>query len=191
MTSRIAPVLLPVLAGAVGSAVKLTVAVIAFTGAYMGAPGSGVTTTAAGPMDGQSITLSAREEATASYTATRPEPLPCREEACGRRPVVVELPESEPCSAAFAVRSVLTAKAGVADVRYSWHLMRRDPATGSWEPHAASGRHGFTVGPGGETRPVEWRARVADNPGRYRAELVVLSPGGIKVPVSAEFRVGC
>ncbi|GGS79041.1 hypothetical protein GCM10010156_42260 [Planobispora rosea] len=156
---------------------KLLVATLAFTGAYVGveasrdASGEARANAAAGaPV--QTVTLSA--ESVPVTTGTVP--------AAGTV-TVGAITDTQGCAKPYRVQSVIENADPEKTVSYGWRLERWSVSGKSWRVYMASGS-GFT----GRSRTVEWEPRIVNNPGWYR---VKLSVDGGDVLLSEKFQVSC
>ncbi|MFI7129577.1 hypothetical protein ACIBQ1_28030 [Nonomuraea sp. NPDC050153] len=159
-----------VLASGTANAVKLFVAALAFTSAYVGL--SAYSSAGSAPAAVKTITLSAREV-----------------------PVTAELdPVAQPgevtlaglagvCSGPFVARSVLVSPEPGQSVHYGWKLARWSPSAKTWRTYLVD-YDGFM----GAAETVEWRPEISGDPGWYRVEL---SAKGVKTVTSDRFQVSC
>lgn len=188
---------MPIVAGGAVNMAKLLVATMAVAGAYVGAQASqtepgGVPaisfTAPAAPAGRTGSGVTASEASTTGAFADRPTQvmnLTARadETDAALTPgmvAVTVMPGGAGCERAYRVRTVIGSRGS--GVSYGWRVMRWNSTTSEWQPYFAS-RSGFTGGP----RVVEWRPRIAGNPGRYRVRLDV----GSRSYESAPFQITC
>ncbi|MEU0517229.1 hypothetical protein [Streptosporangium sp. NPDC006007] len=188
----------PIVASGTASVVKLLVATLAFTGAYMGVEAS------QGASAGARAGITADTPATAGTTAGMAEDTvapPWTAAGAPERTVVlsyasaeistvaagtvtvIPLPAPEPCDRPYRVQSVVDNPHPDGVVSYDWRLQRWSRDTRAWRTYL-SGNSGFTGG----SQVVEWRPHVVGNPGWYR---VTLSISGAPALRSAKFLVSC
>jgi len=175
----------PVVASGVASAVKLLVATLAFTGAYLGveaAYGTPDHVTAGAQAPVRTVELSSR-----SMPATERVPATVeRTSAPATAPGTVAvgaLGALGPCDRPYQAQSLVENDDPRATVSYGWRLERWSPGTRRWQAYLGTGS-GFT----GESQVVEWQPRIVNNPGWYR---VVLSVSGDAPLRSERFLVRC
>ncbi|GAA2876469.1 hypothetical protein GCM10010517_37650 [Streptosporangium fragile] len=182
----------PVVASGTASVVKLLVATLAFTGAYLGVESTRGDSTQAGRgpaaqapvrtviLSSESMPATTEEAAAA---ATAPEP-PARRAPAKGVVTVSKLTASGSCTRPYRIRSVVGGDDPKAAVSYDWRLERWSPASRDWRIYLTASS-GFTGG----RQTVEWQPRVVNNPGWYRA---VLSVSGKRTPLRSEkFLVSC
>ncbi|GIH77899.1 hypothetical protein Plo01_43280 [Planobispora longispora] len=156
---------------------KLLVATLAFTGAYVGVEASRdasgesrANATAGAPV--QTVSLSA--EAVPVTTDAIP--------ASGKL-TVSAITGTQGCAKPYRVQSVIENADPEGVVSYGWRLERWSAAGKSWRVYMTSGS-AFT----GRSETVEWEPRIVDNPGWYR---VKLSVDGGDTMLSEKFQVSC
>ncbi|MBG0832537.1 hypothetical protein HS041_33070 [Planomonospora sp. ID67723] len=167
----------PVVASGTASAVKLLVAALAFTGAYVGVEASQnasgqARASAVADSQVQTVTLSA--EAMPVTTAKTPE---------SGVITVSAVASPRPCEKPYRAQSVIDNADPDGTVSYGWRLERWSPAAKKWRTYLTS-HSGFTGG----AQSVEWQPRIVNNPGWYR---VKLSVSGGDVLNSEKFQVSC
>ncbi|MDA0636820.1 hypothetical protein OUY22_25710 [Nonomuraea sp. MCN248] len=162
-----------VLAGGAVSAVKFTVAALAFTAAYAGLSAYGTANSAPAPATG--ATLSARET---PVTAE-----PAAQALAAGTVTVGALPTEPGCVKTFVARTILVNPDAGRTVSYSWKLARWSPSARTWRTYLVD-HSGFA----GARETAEWEATISGNPGWYRVELAA---EGAKTIKSDRFRVSC
>ncbi|MBB2911137.1 hypothetical protein FHS43_002402 [Streptosporangium becharense] len=188
----------PMVASGTTSVVKLLVATLAFTGAYLGvestygaserserAPAAQISAARA-PV--HTVALSSEstpaeqvavEQAAEQVVAGRAAQVPAKGVV-----TVSELTVSGSCDRPYRIQSVVGDADPKAAVSYDWRLERWSPASRAWRTYLTASS-GFTGG----SQTVEWQPRIVDNPGWYRA---VLTVSGERDPLRSEkFRVTC
>ncbi|MFI6175695.1 hypothetical protein ACIA8R_09190 [Nonomuraea sp. NPDC051191] len=164
-----------VLAGGTANAVKLLVAALAFTSAYVGVSAYSSAGSDTGPA--RTVTLSARE---------LPITAPARQSAPARAGEIAlsALPDATPgCGKSFLARGLLVNPRPGTTVLYRWRLSRWSPAARTWRTYLVD-HSGFAAG----SRNVEWQPQITGNAGWYRVELIA-RPGG--TVMSERFQVSC
>jgi hypothetical protein len=172
--------------------VKLLVATLAFTGAYVGVEATHSASVQAGAgVDAEvpvrAVILSsgslpaATEPAATERVTTESE---TNEEIPKVGTVTVSaITGSGACDKPYRIRSVIDNDHPDNVVSYGWGLQRWSPATQSWRPYL--GMHSGFIG---RSQTVEWEPRVVNNPGWYRA---VLSVSGDAPLRGEKFLVSC
>ncbi|MBB5962348.1 hypothetical protein [Planomonospora venezuelensis] len=167
----------PVVASGTASAVKLLVATLAFTGAYVGVEASQnasgqarASVVADGPV--QTVVLSAEEMPVTTAKTPKSGVI-----------TVSAVASAQSCEKPYRAQSVVDNADPEDTVSYGWRLERWSPAAKKWRTYLTSDS-GFT----GASRTVEWRPRIVNNPGWYR---VKLSVSGGDVLNSEKFQVSC
>ncbi|GAA4234928.1 hypothetical protein FHR32_000986 [Streptosporangium album] len=191
----------PVVASGTASVVKLLVATLAFTGAYVGVEASHNASVQAAPASVTTRTTQTRTTQTrttparivrAQTVGTRAVSLPTESKSesstAARAAVagaitVAPLAGSRPCEKTYLVQSVIDNPRPESAVSYGWRLQRWSPATRNWRTYMIT-NSGFA----GRSRSAKWQPSVIDNPGWYRAELSV--SGGARLH-SGKFLVSC
>ncbi|SNS05949.1 hypothetical protein SAMN05216276_1003136 [Streptosporangium subroseum] len=182
----------PVVASGAANVVKLLVATLAFTGAYVGVEAS------------QNASVRARlgvdAEAPVHTVALSAGSLPAVTRSDITKPVVTGAATAEKiptvgtvtvsavtalgaCDKPYRIQSVIGNAHPEKAVSYGWGLQRWSPSTRSWRPYLS--RHSGFIG---KSQTVKWEPRVVDNPGWYRA---VLSVSGDAPLRSEKFLVRC
>ncbi|MEV8632325.1 hypothetical protein AB0395_11785 [Streptosporangium sp. NPDC051023] len=175
--------LTPVVASGTASVVKLLVATLAFTGAYVGVEASRTTsvparasmaagTTGAEKAQVETVVLSSKsmQDATAQAPAAG-------------TVTVSPVTGAGSCDRPYRIQSVIDNPHPDRTVSYGWRLQRWSEGSRSWRTYL-NGNSGFT----GKSQTVEWQPHVVDNPGWYRATLSVSDGTSLR---SAKFRVSC
>ncbi|MEV7008073.1 hypothetical protein [Streptosporangium sp. NPDC051022] len=193
----------PVVASGTASVVKLLVATLAFTGAYVGVEASRTASAGAGAeAPAQTVTLSSKAvpDSTAQDTSLQKAVFQntaaqdtvaqdtVAQDGAARVPAVgtvtvSPVTESEPCDKPYRFQSVIDNPHPERAVSYGWRLQRWSEGSRSWRTYL-SGNSGFT----GRRQTVEWQPHVVDNPGWYRATLSVSGAPSLR---SEKFRVSC
>ncbi|MEO3888476.1 hypothetical protein [Nonomuraea sp. B5E05] len=168
MTTRSAAAL----ASGTANTVKLFVAALAFTSAYVGFSAYHNANSATEPVT--TITLSARE---------RPISAPIRQTATAARAGEVSVGGGAGCADPYVARSVVVNPDPDQAVTYGWRLTRWSPASRTWRTYLVD-HDGFASA----ASTVEWRSHVSGNPGWYRIELAV---EGARTIRSERFQVSC
>ncbi len=200
----------PVVASGTANVVKLLVATLAFTGAYVGveasrtpavparasvSAGTAATgATSAGAANGtpvETVVLSSK-----AMPDSMPHSAPdstTRVPAAGTVAVspatdsgtvsVSQAADSEVCDRPYRVRSVIDNPHPERTVSYGWRLQRWSEGSRTWRTYL-SNNSGFT----GRGQTVEWQPHVVGNPGWYRATLSVSDGTSLK---SERFRISC
>ncbi|MFB9201059.1 hypothetical protein ACFFV7_07640 [Nonomuraea spiralis] len=164
-----------VLAGGTANAVKLFVAALAFTSAYVGFSAYNNAGPAAEPA--RTVTLSARE---VPITAPAGESAPAK---AGEIALSAQNDGAPGCGRSFLARSLLVNPRPGETVLYRWRLSRWSPAAKAWRTYLMD-HSGFA----GAGQNVEWQPQVSGNPGWYRVELVTGSGATV---TSERFQVSC
>ncbi|WP_371783815.1 hypothetical protein [Streptosporangium subroseum] len=185
----------PVVASGAANVVKLLVATLAFTGAYVGVEASqnasvrarlGVDAEAPAhtvALSAESLPAVTRSAVTGSPTgastgASTAEKIP----AVGTVTVSAITPLGA-CDKPYRIQSVIGNAHPEKAALYGWGLQRWSPSTRSWRPYLNM-HSGFI----GKSQTVRWEPRVVDNPGWYRA---VLSVSGDAPLRGEKFLVSC
>ncbi|NUP82664.1 MAG: hypothetical protein HOV96_34515 [Nonomuraea sp.] len=164
-----------VLASGTANAVKLFVAALAFTSAYVGLSAYSSAGSAAEPT--RTVTLSARE---LPITAPAQESAPAK----AGEVTVSALTDGIPgCAKSYRARGLIVNPAPGRTVLYSWRLARWSPAAKTWRTYLVD-YSGFA----GDSKSVEWRPQVSGNPGWYRVELTARNA---RTVTSDRFQVSC
>ncbi|TDD24347.1 hypothetical protein [Nonomuraea diastatica] len=172
MTTRSAAAL----ASGTANTVKLFVAALAFTSAYVGLSAYHNANSATEPVT--TITLSARETPiSAPIGQTAPA-------ARAGEVTISGVPDGGAgCAGSYVARSVVVNPDPDQAVSYGWRLTRWSPASRTWRTYLVD-HDGFAAA----ESTVEWRPHVSGNTGWYRVELAV---EGVKTVRSERFQVSC
>ncbi len=160
--------MVPIMASGSATAIKLLIATLAVTGAYV----PFTTGAFAGP-PAQTVTLSVRAEPVQAVQAP--------EEAPKVGAVTVSpIGDDNGCDQTYQASSVIDSDGS--GISYGWRLLRWSAASNTWHTYL-SAQSGFA----GASRTVQWRSRIVDNPGTYHVQLDV----GSQTYKSDKFRVTC
>lgn len=168
----------PVVASGTASVVKLLVATLAFTGAYLGVEVShSASVPARAGVSAQSAPV--RTVSLSSKSA----PLVTAEAPAAGAITVDTLAGLRPCEKSYLIQGMVDNPHPESVVSYGWRLQRWSAATRNWRTYLTR-----NAGFAGPSQTARWRPSVIDNPGWYRAELSV--SGGARLR-SEKFLVSC
>jgi hypothetical protein len=162
-----------VLATGTANAAKLFVAALVFTSAYVGF--SAYSSASSTPAPARTVVLSAREVPVAERLTE-----PAR---AGVVTVSAVADGAAGCVKSYVARTVLVNPDPAHGAHYRWRLARWSPAARAWRTYLSE-HDGFA----GAVKTIEWRPRIAGNPGWYRVELAVT---GAQTVTSDRFQVSC
>ncbi|MBO3748235.1 hypothetical protein J5X84_19350 [Streptosporangiaceae bacterium NEAU-GS5] len=151
------------------TALRLLIATVVVTGAYVGAS-KAFDARAASGHTAHAVVLSARSvplETTAAPTLGT---------VTVSRSLAADGTGATGCDQTYRAQSVVAAGS------YDWRMQRWNSATGDWQTYLA-GTGGFA----GQPRTVRWSPRVVGNPGWYRVKLAVAD----HTYTSEKFQVSC
>jgi hypothetical protein len=160
--------MVPIMASGSATAVKLLIATLAVTGAYV----PFTTGAFAGP-PAHVTSLSARAEPIEA--AQVPEATP-KVGAVTVSPIL----EDNGCDRTYWASSVIESDGS--GISYGWRLLRWSAVSNTWHTYL-SAQNGFAS----TSRTVQWRSRIVDNPGTYRVQLDI----GSQTYKSDNFHVTC
>jgi hypothetical protein len=181
----------PVVASGAANVVKLLVATLAFTGAYVGVEASqNASVRARLGVDAEAPvhTVALSAESLPAVTRSAVTGSPTGAATAEKIPAVGTVTVSEvtalgACDKPYRIQSVIGNAHPEKAVSYGWGLQRWSPSTRSWRPYLSM-HSGFI----GKSQTVRWEPRVVKNPGWYRA---VLSVSGDTPLRSKKFLVSC
>jgi hypothetical protein len=178
----------PVIASGAANVVKLLVATLAFTGAYVGVEASqNASVRARLGVDAEAPvhTVALSAESLPAVTRSAVTGAPTGAAAAEKVPAMgtVTVSALGACDKPYRIQSVIGNAHPEKAVSYGWGLQRWSPSTRSWRPYLSM-HSGFI----GKSQTVRWEPRVVKNPGWYRA---VLSVSGDAPLRSEKFLVSC